>query len=412
MRSTPYKGYALIDCNNFFVSCERVFKPHLNRTPVAVLSTNDGCFIARSKEVKALGIPMGAPLFQYKHLVKSHGIVTFSSNFKLYGDFSDRVMRIISDFSEDTEIYSIDEAFVPLTTQTESDFIKLRQKILQWTSIPVSVGIAPTKTLAKLVNHLAKKEELITYSVMGQKSFEKELKRVKIDDVWGIGRRFAKKLNLYKIYSAYDLTQMPEHWVRKKMGLPGLKTYLELKGVSCDALDVEDPLRKSLVFSKSFGAPIHQIELLKEAVAHYASRAAEKIRRKGYKAQLLSLYLKQRDQSFYESALLSYETNSSIVYIDTALYLLNKMHNGGVYLKAGIHLSNLSRSKESQLSLLETEDPRHLKLMDTVDQVNGRYGRGSLFFAAEGLSRPWTYRRDFLTPEYTTSWKDLPTFKI
>lgn len=412
MLSTPSRGYALIDCNNFFVSCERVFKPHLNHVPVAVLSTNDGCFIARSKEVKALGIPMGAPLFQYQQIIKKHNVVLFSSNFKLYGDFSDRVMQIIGDFNPDAEIYSIDEAFVPITVQTASDFFELRKKIYRWTSIPVSVGIAPTKTLAKLANYIAKAEEKGLYSLMDFDDLDPLLKKVSIGEVWGIGRRSAEKLKTYRIQTAYDFIQMPEHWIRKKMGLLGLKTYLELKGLSCEAVDLQDAQRKSLVYSKSFGQPVVSLEHLKEAVVHYAVKAAEKIRRTGYQAQLFSLYLKGKEQSFYQSACLNYPSSSSLVYTDAALHLLQKMYREGVYLKAGIHLHDLSLQNQTQLSLFENEDPRHLKLMNTMDQINQKYGQSSLFFASEGLSKSWTFKRERLSLEYTTKWSDIPVFKI
>lgn len=412
MPSTQYKGYALIDCNNFFVSCERVFKPQLNRVPVAVLSTNDGCFIARSKEVKALGIPMGAPLFQFKHLVQKHQIVLFSSNFKLYGDFSDRVMQIISDFNPDAEVYSIDEAFVPVSVQTPTDFLELRKKIYRWTSIPVSVGMAPTKTLAKLANFIAKAQEKGVYSLMDVQDRSSILKKIPIGEVWGIGRRSAEKLSKYRIYTAYDFTQAPEHWVQKKMGLLGLKTHLELKGMNCEAIEPEEAQRKSLVYSKSFGFQITAFEHLKEAVVHYAVKAAEKIRRQGYEAQLFSLYLKGKDESFYQSVCLSHASASSLVYTDAALYLLQKMYRSGVYLKAGIHLNDLSKQSAKQLSLFENEDPRHPRLMSALDQVNQKYGQNTLFFAGEGLSRSWKFKREKLSLEYTTKWSDLPIFKI
>jgi len=382
MPSTLFKGYALIDCNNFFVSCERVFKPHLNRVPVAVLSNNDGCFIARSKEVRALGIPMGAPLFKYKHLVERHSIVTFSSNFKLYGDFSDRVMRIIGDFSPDLEIYSIDEAFVPITIQTEEDLIALRKKIYKWTSIPVSIGLAPTKTLAKLANYLAKKEERGIYSLMNPKDHNAALEQVPIQEVWGIGRGFTQKLTLHNIKTAYNFKNASEDWIKKKMGLSGLRTHLEIKGINCSAPEIKDSKRKSLIYSKSFGSPIIKLAQLKEAVAHYSSKAAEKIRRKGYKARLFSLYLKLKDESLYESAHLNHASNSSLVYIETALHLLKKLYKEGKYLKAGIYLYDLVPSKESQLSLFEQEDPRHLKLMSTLDELTVNTVKHA-FFASE-----------------------------
>ncbi len=412
MQSTPFKGYALIDCNNFFVSCERVFKPHLNKVPVAVLSNNDGCFIARSKEVKDLGIPMGAPLFKYKHLVDRHNIVTFSSNFKLYGDFSDRVMSIIGDFSPDLEVYSIDEAFIPITIQTEADFIALRKKIYKWTSIPVSIGIAPTKTLAKLANYICKKEETGFYSLMNPKELDAVLKRVPIQEVWGIGRGFSKKLSIHNIHTAYGFKNASEDWIKRKMGLSGLRTHLELKGVTCSLPEVTDSKRKSLIYSKSFGSPITSLIHLKEAVSHYSSKAAEKIRRTGYRARLLSLYLKLNEESLYESVHLSHESNSTLVYIDAALHLLKKLYKNGRYLKAGIYLNDLVPSKETQLSLFEKEDPKHLKLMNTLDEVNYKYGQNTLFFASEGLSKPWAYRRNHMSCEYTTKWKEFPIFKI
>lgn len=412
MPSTLSRGFALIDCNNFFVSCERVFKPHLNRTPVAVLSINDGCIIARSKEVKALGVPMGAPVFKYKELLEHNRVVTFSSNFKLYGDLSDRVMQTIAEFAPDLEIYSIDEAFVPLTDQNEKDFIQLRKRILKWTGIPVSIGLGPTKTLAKAANNLAKKQERACLSLLNTKELDNHLKQLSIKDIWGIGRAFSKTLIYSGITTAYDFKQASEHWVKKKLKLPGLRTLLELRGIPCYTPEIEDPKRKSLVYSKSFGRPITSKVELSEAVTHYAAKAAEKIRSKGYLAQNISLYLKTREGSLVLTEALLFATDSSIIYGDVIRSLLDKLYKQTCYLKAGIYLGNLSSKKNTQLDLINNEDPKHDQLMNTLDEVNQKYGAGSLFFAGEGLSRTWKAKSQNRTQSYTRKWDELLTIDI
>lgn len=411
MPSTRYKGYALIDCNNFFVSCERVFKPHLNHKPVAVLSTNDGCIIARSQEVKDLGVPMGAPLFLYKDLFEKHSVITFSSNFELYGDLSDRVMQVIALFSSDLEIYSIDEAFVPIEHQSEWDFLKLRAQILQWTGIPVSIGLGPTKTLAKVANASAKKQKRPLFSLLDPSLREHTLKQFDIEDVWGIGRRLSKRLKAHQIFTAYDYIQPSEHWIRSHYHLPGLKTYLELKGKACEEVN-ESSTRKSMMYSKSFGYRIEEEKELKEAVSHYAAQAALKIRRHKHLASRLSLYLKREERAYVESLFLPYPSDDSRMYIKASQFLLKKMRQKGAYLKAGIYLTELSPKKNQQLHLHQRDFEKSQKLMQVLDQVNERYGKNTLFFAAQGLSHPWVYKRDHKSQEYTRKWSDLLTIHL
>jgi DNA polymerase V len=412
MPFTPCKGFALIDCNNFFVSCERVFKPHLNRRPVAVLSSNDGCIIARSKEVKALGIPMGAPLFKYKDLIERHKVITFSSNFKLYGDLSDRVMSVITSFCPELEIYSIDEAFIPLTFQTPEDFLELRARILKWTGIPVSIGLGPTKTLAKAANHLAKKKEEVLFSLLDAEKRETYLKEISITDIWGIGRAHAKTLTYAGIHTAYDLKESSEHWVKKHLQLTGLRTVLELRGIPCHTNEIEDPKRKSLIYSKSFGRPIESKAELLETTTHYASRAAEKIRKKGYLAKNISLYLKTKESSFIQTYTLSFPSNSSIIFIEVAHSLLNKLFKPGEYLKAGIFLNDLSSKQNTQFDLIESYDLKQDLLMSTLDEVNKKYGVNTLFFLGEGLKRPWRSKSRQITANYTSKWCELLTINI
>ncbi|MCH9634551.1 MAG: Protein UmuC [Chlamydiae bacterium] len=412
MPSTVCKGFALIDCNNFFVSCERVFKPHLNFLPVAVLSTNDGCIIARSQEVKDLGVPMGAPLFEYKNLLERHKAYLFSSNFNLYADFSDRVMQVISQFSSDLEIYSIDEAFVPIDCQTLEDFRYLKERIFQWTGIPVSIGLGPTKTLAKVAAHKAKKMNDKLYSLMDPKTHDAILKTIPIRDIWGIGRAQNKKLHSHQIITAYDLKVASEGWIRRKLHLPGLRTVLELRGTPCYVPEVNDSKRKSLIYSKSFGSSITSYEHLSEAVAHYAAKAALKIRNKGYSAHLLTLYLKRRDGFATQTASLSFPSNSTSIYIETSLKLLKQLYIKGVYLKAGIQLNQLASQKNIQLDLTHSENQSQKELMKTLDAVNQRYGENTLFYAAEGFSRSWSCKAKHKTPDYTTNWNDILRVKM
>ena len=410
MPSIPFKGYALVDCNSFYVSCERVFKPHLENKPVVVLSNNDGCIIARSKESKAIGLPMAAPVFKYKSLIESHKVEMFSPNFTLYSDMSDRVMSLLYDFSSEMEVYSIDEAFIPITIQSEEDLFLLIKKIKKSTGIPVSIGIGQTKTLAKAANYYAKEEGLPLFSLM--KPQDNILKKIDVGDIWGVGRKISKKLKSYQIYTAYQLKNTSHEWMRSKFHLPGLRTLLELQGKPCYSESVSTDFQKSLSYSNSFGTPIDSYTHLQESVAHYITQAAAKLRKRALLTQMVSLYLKTNEKSFQTTAPLPFPTNSTPVLMDAALELLKKIYRKDIYKKAGIYFWQLSSSSSLQLDLEASENPGYQSLMKTLDQVNGKYGKKSLFYLAEGLSKPWISRRDRLSEPYTTDFERILKIKI
>ncbi|MCH9632486.1 MAG: Protein UmuC [Chlamydiae bacterium] len=410
MPSTVFKGYALVDCNSFYVSCERLFKPHLENKPVVVLSNNDGCIIARSNESKALGIPMGAPIFEYRSIIEAHRIEMFSPNFSLYSDMSDRVMQLLYQFCPDIEIYSIDEAFIPITVQSNDDLSQLVKKIKRWTGIPVSVGVGPTKTLAKAANFWAKKKGLSLFSFTENQNHI--LKEIDVGDLWGVGRKVSKKLNGYGIYNALQLKKASHEWIRSKFNLPGLRTLLELQGQSCFQTNVSSDYQKSLTYSSTFGKPIEDFEPLKEAVAHYTTQAACRLRKKKLTTQIISLYLKTQDAAFQSSISLPCPTNTTPVLIEAALSLLKKIFKKARYKKAGIYFWQLSSSNYQQLDLRFNENPKSLQLMSAVDQVNLRFGKESLFYLAEGFSKPWISKRDRLSPRHSTSFDEILNIKI
>lgn len=412
MPSTAYKGFALVDCNNFYVSCERVFKPHLEKKPAVVLSNNDGCIIARSSEIKEMGIPMGAPLFKYQHLFKMNQVEIFSPNFALYADMSDRVMQVLYDFSSDMEIYSIDEAFIPITSQNTQDFLDLQRKVKKWTGIPISIGLAKTKTRAKLASYLAKKKAAPIYSLLEIEDFKSIYQNIPIDAVWGIGRRLSEKLRNCGVHTVQDFCERSEDWVRQKFHLPGLRTYLELKGISCTAPSFKEDYQKSLTFSNSFGEPIQSFERLSETVSHYTSRAAHKLREKKLHTQMIALYLKTSTSSFHQSVSLDFPTSFTPHLVEAALKLLKTMYKKETYKKAGIYLFELTKQGVEQLDFRSPNLSKENHLMATIDQINALYGKGTLFYASEGFQKPWLSKRNRLTCEYTTKLAEILKIQI
>ena len=410
MPYTAFKGYALVDCNSFYVSCERLFKPHLEKRPVVVLSNNDGCIIARSNESKALGIPMGAPIFEYRSIIEAHQVEMFSPNFSLYGDMSDRVMQVLYSFCPDIEIYSIDEAFIPITVQSSDDFAQLIKKIKRWTGIPVSIGLGPTKTLAKAANHWAKKNNLGLFSFLEEQ--DHVLKKIDIEELWGVGRKISKKLKAFGIYNALQFKKTSHEWIRSKFNLPGLRTLLEIQGKSCFQANVAADFQKSLTYSSTFGSPILDFEHLRETVAHYTVQAASKLRKKNLTTQIVSLYLKTSEGSFQGSTSLPCSTNTTPILIDASLSLLKKMYKKAQYKKAGIYFWQLSSIEHHQFDLRSIENPKHLQLMSAVDQINNKFGQESLFYLAEGFTKPWISKRDKLSQKYSTRFNEALNIKI
>ena len=409
------KVFALIDCNAFYVSCERVFNPKLNNRPVVALSNNDGCIISRSKEAKALGIKMGVPLFKVKDIVEKEKVVVFSSNYTLYADMSRRVMNIISSSSPYTEIYSIDEAFVELSSlpiDYESYAHQLRQTILQHTGIPVSIGIASTKTLAKVANHKAKKDDSLNgvCSLVNYNNIDQILELTEVGDVWGVGRRLSKKLINHGIHNAKLLKNCSDSWIRKMMSVNGLKTITELRGISCIPLEEYSMTRKSCCTTRSFGKLLTNLEDIEQAVTTFARRAAERIRSESLAASCVSVFVRtnpfDKKSAYYSNAAsrtLSHPTHDSITIIETSLLLTKRIFkNNYQYKKAGVLLSGLCDESEIQETLFEKNYNQNSDLMSAVDAINYRYGRDTLQMASECKVGNWRQKRENCTRNYTT----------
>ena len=409
------KVFALIDCNAFYVSCERVFNPKLNNRPVVALSNNDGCIISRSKEAKALGIKMGVPLFKVKDIVEKEKVVVFSSNYTLYADMSRRVMNIISSSSPYTEIYSIDEAFVELSSlpiDYESYAHQLRQTILQHTGIPVSIGIASTKTLAKVANHKAKKDDSLNgvCSLVNYNNIDRILELTEVGDVWGVGRRLSKKLINHGIHNAKLLKNCSDSWIRKMMSVNGLKTITELRGISCIPLEEYSMTRKSCCTTRSFGILLTNLEDIEQAVTTFARRAAERIRSESLAASCVSVFVRtnpfDKKSAYYSNAAsrtLTHPTHDSITIIETALLLTKRIFkNNYQYKKAGVLLSGLCDDSEIQDTLFEKNYNQNSDLMSAIDAINYRYGRDTLQMASECKVGNWKQKRENCTRNYTT----------
>ena len=409
------KVFALIDCNAFYVSCERVFNPKLNNRPVVALSNNDGCIISRSKEAKALGIKMGVPLFKVKDIVEKEKVVVFSSNYTLYADMSRRVMNIISSSSPYTEIYSIDEAFVELSSlpiDYESYAHQLRQTILQHTGIPVSIGIASTKTLAKVANHKAKKDDSLNgvCSLVNYNNIDQILELTEVGDVWGVGRRLSKKLINHGIHNAKLLKNCSDSWIRKMMSVNGLKTITELRGISCIPLEEYSMTRKSCCTTRSFGKLLTNLDDIEQAVTTFARRAAERIRSESLAASCVSVFVRtnpfDKKSAYYSngaSRTLSHPTHDSITIIETALLLTKRIFkNNYQYKKAGVLLSGLCDESEIQETLFEKNYNQNSDLMSAIDAINYRYGGDPLPMASECKGGNGNQKRENCTRNYTT----------
>ncbi len=409
--------FALVDCNNFYASCERVFNPALNNRPVVVLSNNDGCVIARSNEAKALGIPMGAPAFEFKKTFEQHHIHVFSSNYALYGDMSSRVMNILSTFTPEIEIYSIDEAFLKFSGFNLFDFQQLgaemRHKVTKGTGIPISVGMAPTKALAKVANRIAKKFSDRTNSVYCMDSEEKRIKALKwlaIEDVWGIGRQHARRLKNQNVHNAWQFTQLPDAWVRKQMSVVGLRLKQELEGIN--TLDLETPAKKKMIATtRSFEQMMTRYDDIKERVATFSVSCGEKLRRQNSHCNSVMVFIHtngfRKDLPQYGRNIvvkLPYPTNSSmdlIKHTEQGLKLIYK--EGYHYKKAGVIVMDLTPTNQKQLALFSEENPKHHSIMPVVDRLNKAYGNNKIKFAAQSLGRQWKMKQEKLSPRYSTN---------
>ncbi|MHC4268462.1 MAG: Y-family DNA polymerase [Planctomycetota bacterium] len=421
------KVFALADCNNFYVSCERVFNPRLKRVPVMVLSNNDGCVVARSNEVKALGVKMGSPAFKWDQLVNEHNIQVFSSNYTLYADMSRRVMDTLKNFTPDMEIYSIDEAFLSLSGLNLRDFKsygqKIRKTVYKWTGLPVSIGIAETKVLAKAANEIAKKHDeysgVVDLINCSGKEIDSCIEKLDVSDVWGVGRQYTKLLKSYNINTAKDLKYADIKWIRKKMTVMGAKCVYELNGLSCFELDKHPEPKKGICSSKSFGNPVTSKHDLRQAVASYVSRAAEKLRSQNSYANVLIVFVKtnrfKRDDPQYSNSAyikLKEPTSSTFDLTKAALSGLDRIYKYGYrYKKAGVLLEGIQTNNQIQLNLFHPFDRAEKQqtnmLMKTIDMINKKWGRDSLKLAAEGTRQSWKMRRTRLSQRYTTNWNEL-----
>ena len=417
--------FALVDCNNFYVSCERVFNPALNGKPVIVLSNNDGCVIARSDEAKQLGVKMGEPAFRIIGFLRKNNVAVFSSNYQLYGDMSGRVMNTLGDFAPELEVYSIDEAFLNLAglnLPLDAYGREIRETVLHRIGIPVSVGIGPTKVLAKTANHYAKKNPanggILVLDTL--EKIEECLKLFEVDEVWGIGRQYADLLKKHCVNTAWDLRRMPDAWVRKRLTVVGLRVKKELEGISCLPMELITPAKKAICTSRSFGELQTELEPLKEAVATFASKCAYKLRKGKLCARALMVFIHtdgfnpgepQYARNFVYT--LPVATNSSLELIKYALFALRFIYEKGYrYKKAGVIVTAIVPANRVQGSLFDEMDrEKHAGVMKVMDRINAKYGQGTLKTAVQGSGERWKLRQEKLSPCYTTRWSDIITVK-
>ena len=421
------RSIALVDCNNFYVSCERLFNPKLRNKPVVVLSNNDGCIIARSEEAKNVGIKMGEPLHLCQNLIKAHNVEVYSSNYTLYGDISNRIMGFLKNYTSKLEIYSIDEAFLDLTQVPkveQSSFIqKIKKEIYQNFGIPVSVGLAPNKVLAKIASKKAKKSDgTFNYFNLDAQGVVQTLSQIYVQDIWGIGRQCSKKLNSMGVYTAQELKNYDIGLVKKKFGVVGSRIQYELKELYC--IELEDCVsnKKQIISSKSFGSTLTKLNDLEQAVSNFVTTACSKLRGQNSYARSISVFIQtnrfSEEKQYFNSrsAVLSIGQNSTSVFISVAKKLLKAIFlNGFKYKKAGISLSMIENTQNSQDVLMETNDfktnPALVKIMDDINSV---YGKNTVLYAACGKleKQKFTPRSEQKSQKFTSSWKELLTVKI
>jgi DNA polymerase V len=413
--------FALVDCNNFYVSCERIFEPSLENRPVVVLSNNDGCVVSRSNEAKRLGIKMGVAFFKIKDFADKHGVEALSSNYTLYADMSRRVMETLCHFSPEIEVYSIDEAFLDLSglgdPPTEYGR-KIRHTVKQWTGMPVSIGIAGTKTLAKIANRIAKRspEAAGVFELTKQAPIDKALAQTKVDHIWGIGIKTCIKLKRAGIHTAMDLRRVDVEWMRQRFGVTGVRTVYELRGACCYELEQEPPTKKGITVSRIFGRNIEAIEELKEAIASYVSRASEKLRQEGVATGAMTVYVMTSRfvdprKRYFNSRAVSFPTatNYTPELIDYAIKAVEQLYRKGfLYNKAGVIFGDLVPEERVQGNFLDTIDrQKSQRLMQVVDTINTRLPDSALRWAAEGIHQPWRTKFAKRSKRYTTQWDEL-----
>ena len=421
MSSTLYtKKIALIDCNSFYVSCERLFNPKIRRLPVVVLSNNDGCIISRSNEAKALGIKMGEPYFKARNIIIKNNVQVFSSNYSLYGDISRRVMRTLKRFNSKIEVYSIDEAFLDLSNFSDKEVKdvgkEIRNTVLQWTGIPTSIGIAETKTLSKVANHIAKKQKSGVVSLVNIKDLDPILEKVEVRDIWGVGKQLSKFYIKNGIYNAKQLKNASNTWIKKTKNVLSSITAMELRGVPCIEIETKQAKRKSCCVSRSFGKKVEKLRELKESVTSYCLNAAEKIRSESLVCKSITIFIRtspfQNKGIFYSNSKtidFPIATNNSIEIVKNALIGLDLIYKDGFkYQKAGIILSGLSDSEKGNSLFKSTKDERIKNLMQSIDNTNYRYGRSTISLASAGINKKWSMRRQSSSKIDTADFYSLP----
>ena len=421
--------YALVDCNNFYASCERVFQPHLNGEPIVILSNNDGCIISRSYEAKALGFAMGAPEFKVRQELLEKKVHVFSSNYALYGDLSNRVMKILEGYTPNLEVYSIDEAFLNFDGMPISDYhdygLQMKRRVQKWVGIPVCVGFAPTKALSKVANKIAKKYQDRTqgiYVIDTEEKRIKALKWTKIEDVWGIGFRLRKKMVAHHILTAYDFTK-PQHeaWIRKEMGVLGMRLKYELEGKSVLDLEPIKEQKKSIATTRSFPKQLSDWDSLRERVATFAAVCAEKLRKQNSCCHTIIVMLvidkhKYDSQKYYfnKAITLPYATNSTLTISNAAIAILKELYVGNEnikFKKAGVIVTEFIDENKKQLQLFEEENPKHLALMKAMDVINAKIGDRKVKLASQDLKVTWNMKQNHLSPNYTTKFKEILEIK-
>ena len=425
---SPSPQFALVDANNFYVSCERVFRPALASTPMVVLSNNDGCAVARSNEVKALGVKMGTPWFKMRELAAQHGILAFSSNYTLYGDMSNRLVAVLRQFAPEVEVYSIDESFLRIETVAHlyggagAMGQQIRARVGQWTGLPVCVGVGPTKTLAKLANHMAKKNPefngVCDLHALSRAERERWMAGIEVGEVWGVGRRLEERLAALGIHTVLDLRNASPKWLRAHFGVVMERTCSELRGISCLALEEVVPAKQQIMASRSFGQPLEDIEALREAVAAYVSRAAEKLRAQASVCAAVHVFVMSNrfrpEEPQYSAGLtvpMAEACDDTRALTTAALRGLGAIFRPGIrYKKAGIMLTLLSPKAAMQRSLFDDAGAgaRSAELMSVLDAVNRTFGRDVLRTGASGTEKRWAMRSENRSPRYTTRWDELP----
>lgn len=419
--------FALVDCNNFYASCEKLFDPKLKNKPVVVLSNNDGCVVARSAEVKALGIPMGVPWFKLRDEAKRHGIVAFSSNYSLYAELSNRVVEVLSQFSPNIEVYSIDESFLELSGFGRLGYqaygAEIRERVADWLGLAVCVGIGPSKTLAKLANHAAKKNlagmhGVCDFTTMSPAALDALFSRIEVGEVWGVGRKIETRLEAIGIRTVQQLRDADAELMRSKFSVVVERTVRELRGVSCLELQEVVPEKQQIMSSRSFGQLVYDLAELEEAVASYVAKAAEKLRIQDSLAGAVQVYIRTNvfkpETPQYQQVItipLPEASSDTRVLTRWALRILRRIYRPGFgYHKAGITLMNITPATNQQFSLFASGgavDARSQQLMGVIDGINGKYGHGTMRLAAEGVEKVWQMRRGNLSPRYTTEWDSL-----